>query len=664
MDPFQTLVPLIPALPLAGAATNGLLGRRLGRTAVTAIAAGAVGLAFALAVTVFAAFAAAEIGVDAGSVVVRLFPWIHAGPVAIDVAFHVDPLALVLTCVITGVGFLIHLYSHGYMHEDPGYARYFAYLNLFVFAMLVLVLGSSLPLLFLGWEGVGLCSYLLIGFWFDDLDKARAGRKAFVVNRIGDVAFALGMLWLFHATGVLDFEGLAAAFGNGEALPVGLDEVAVTAIGLLLFAGACGKSAQIPLYVWLPDAMAGPTPVSALIHAATMVTAGVYLIARLSFLYALAPFALTVVACVGAATALFSGTIALAQNDIKKVLAYSTVSQLGYMFLAVGVGAYAAGIFHLVTHAFFKALLFLGAGSVIHALGGEQDLRRMGGLRTEIPTTWLTFTIGAAAIAGIPPLAGFVSKEEILGAAFGTPNPIHHDLPVVLGGIGLAAAGLTALYTGRLWWLTFHGESRVPDDVKAHVHESPRIMTGPLAFLAVLSATGGALALGPLSLEHVLEPSLTPPAWVDPHGDHGHAALSHAALLGISVALAAGGVAGAWLLYGRRRDWLVLLGRPLEWLRIVLEHKYWVDEIYEVLIIRPIGFVARWGHRLIDAGLVDGIVNGAARSTLELGRATRRWSSGNAHRYAAWIFAGTLALLAGVVLRHEGITLDLSTFGF
>ncbi|HWP35224.1 MAG TPA: NADH-quinone oxidoreductase subunit L, partial [Thermodesulfobacteriota bacterium] len=473
---------LIPALPLAGFLVNGLLAGRLPKGAVGVVACGSVGAAFVLALLALGDLL--ELPPGARAIEEVAFTWIAAGPFRADFGLLLDPLSATMVLVVTGVGFLIHVYSTAYMADEPGYGRYFAYLNLFTFAMLLLVLANNYLLLFVGWEGVGLCSYLLIGYWYERPAAARAGLKAFIVNRIGDVGFALGVMLVFALFGSLAYS---------EVLPRAADVLShgtALAVALLLFVGAIGKSAQVPLYVWLPDAMEGPTPVSALIHAATMVTAGVYMVARSSPIYVLAPEAMAAVAVVGAVTALFAASIGLAQTDIKRVLAYSTVSQLGYMFLAAGVGAFAAAIFHLVTHAFFKALLFLGAGSVIHALGGEQDLRKMGGLRPQLPLTYATVLIGTLAIAGFPPLAGFFSKDAILAAAFGA-GPLGR----ALWAVGLVTAGLTAFYMFRLLFLAFHGRPRPSPEALAHLHEAPAPMAVPLVALAVGSALAGFLGV-------------------------------------------------------------------------------------------------------------------------------------------------------------------------
>ena len=566
------------------------------------------------------------------------FMWIPTGDLQISTSLVLDQLSLVMLLVVTGVGALIHIFSVGYMREDPGYPRYFAYLNLFVFFMLVLVLGANYPVMFVGWEGVGLCSYLLIGFWFSEKANADAGKKAFIVNRIGDFGFLVAMFMLFSNFGTLDFQQLQSAASSmtaGGAL--------VTTICLFLFLGCTGKSAQIPLYVWLPDAMAGPTPVSALIHAATMVTAGVYLVARSHFLFALAPVASLTVVVIGALTAIFAATIGLKQWDIKKVLAYSTVSQLGYMFVGVGAGAYSAGIFHLVTHAFFKALLFLGSGSVIyamhrayhatHAHDDAQDMRNMGGLRRFMPVTFGLMWIATLAIAGIPPFAGFFSKDEILAAVFararesaladahwlGIPGNIVLYACYV---IGLAAALLTAIYMTRMMLYTFHGPNRTGEKEREHLREAPWVMTGPLVVLAILSVIGGwlnlpaFLPLGPVTqLEHWLDPVVGESALRLTKGVAPEIAPSlEYTLVGVAVAIA---VLGMWIAWSRLKPAVLVpkaQARPEEGFERVLEHKYYVDELYDKTIVRPTYSTSRnllW--RGIDIGLIDGLlVNGSA----------------------------------------------------
>jgi NADH-quinone oxidoreductase subunit L len=539
-----------------------------------------------------------------------------------------------MVLIVSGVGFLIHVYSVGYMHDDPRFARYFTYLNLFTLAMFILVLADSLPVLFVGWEGVGLCSYLLIGFWFSDRANAAAGKKAFIVNRVGDAGFLLATFLLFWNLGQgvhnLTFQEIAGRAGE-------IPPATVTAIALLLLVGATGKSAQLPLYVWLPDAMAGPTPVSALIHAATMVTAGVYMIARLSFLYLLTPVAMEWVATVGALTALFAASIGLVQNDIKKVLAYSTISQLGYMFLAVGVGAFAAGIFHLMTHAFFKGLLFLGSGSVIHGMRGEQDMRRMGGLRHHMPLTFWTFLAGTIAIAGIPPLAGFFSKDAILAAAVASGH-VH------LWVLGVIAAGMTSFYMFRLLFMTFFGECRADEHVRHHLHESPPSMTVPLIILAVLSVIGGWVGL-PL---HV--------GWGDVFGHFlapvfgGHA-LPHLsmslelALMISSVAVALLGFVAAYWMYIVQPDLPArVAGRVAGMYRLLLG-KYYVDEIYDLMIVRSTAKLAEVLWKRIDVGVIDAAVDGTAAVVDANARLWRRLQTGNVQHYAVSMLVGAMLLL-------------------
>jgi len=605
------------------------------------------------------------------------FMWIPAGDLQVSASLMLDQLSLVMLLVVTGVGALIHIFSVGYMREDPGYPRYFAYLNLFVFFMLVLVLGANYPVMFVGWEGVGLCSYLLIGFWFSDKANADAGKKAFIANRIGDFGFLVAMFMLFANFGTLDFDGLQAAM-NGVTAGGAL----VTTICLFLFLGCTGKSAQIPLYVWLPDAMAGPTPVSALIHAATMVTAGVYLIARSHFLFALAPVASLTVVVIGALTAIFAATIGLKQWDIKKVLAYSTVSQLGYMFVGVGAGAYGAGIFHLVTHSFFKALLFLGSGSVIYAMhrayhathshDDAQDMRNMGGLRRFTPVTFGLMWIATLAIAGIPPFAGFFSKDEILAAVFararesaladarwlGIPGNFVLYACYVLG---LAAALLTAIYMTRMMLYTFHGPNRTGEKEREHLREAPWVMTGPLVVLGILSAIGGWLNLpeflpiGPVgTLEHWLDPVVGESALRLTKGVAPEIAPSlEYALVGAAVAIA---VIGMWIAWSRLKPEVLVpkaQAKPEEGFERVLEHKYYVDELYDDTIVRPTYSVSRnllW--RGIDVGLIDGLmVNGSAWFARGVGWIGSALQSGQVGTYAWVLVLGVLAVVSAVTLR-------------
>mgnify|MGYP005847579573 CR=1 FL=1 len=612
---------LVLVFPLAGVLINAFFGYRLGRRACGALATVAVALSFLWGVGVLAGLLSRP--AEAREVHLALWDWIVAGDLHVGLSLLVDPLSVVMLLVVTGVGALIHLYSNGYMREDPDYARFFTYLNLFIVGMLLLVLADNFLLLYLGWEAVGLCSYLLIGFWYHKKSAADAGKKAFIVNRVGDFGFALGIMLIFATFGTLGFREVF------ERAPVMLQAGGgvATAITLLLFTGAVGKSAQIPLYVWLPDAMEGPTPVSALIHAATMVTAGVYMVARTHVLFALAPFSSAVVAAIGALTAIYAATIALVQTDIKRVLAYSTISQLGYMFLAVGVGAYAAGIFHLTTHAFFKALLFLGAGSVIHALSGEQDMRRMGGLFGKLRVTGITFVVAWLAISGIPPLSGFFSKDEILAAAYHSGN-------VLLWLLGLITAALTAFYMSRAVFMTFFGDSRVSPEAAHHLHESPPTMTIPLAALAVLAAVAG---FGASAFNGFLEPVF--------EGVHAAEAggLPEAALIALSVLAAVLGIAVAWLMYQRRAIAPERIGAQVPWLHRVLYNAYYVDYGYQRFIVRPLHALARWLAHSFDLGVIDGIVNGVPALLSDLSRRLRGWQSGYVRRYA-------LSLVIGVVI--------------
>jgi NADH-quinone oxidoreductase subunit L len=648
---------LAVALPLAGFLVNGALAlRRAPATlAVSIVGPGVLLGAFGVAIGVFYGL----LGEPPDQPhIVTLWSWMPAGPLQVDLAFQVDQLSAVMLLVVTGVGSLIHLFSVGYMKADPGYARYFAYLNLFVVFMLVLVLGANFPVLFIGWEGVGLCSYLLIGFWFTEKANADAGKKAFIMNRIGDFGVLVAMFILWRELGTLDLAEIAArAPGTLEA-----GGTIVTLITLFLFLGCTGKSAQIPLYTWLPDAMAGPTPVSALIHAATMVTAGVYLVARTNVLFAMAPLSSAVVAGVGAVTALFAATIALRQYDIKKVLAYSTVSQLGYMFLAVGSAAFAGGIFHLVTHAFFKALLFLGAGSVIHAMHhayhathsheDAQDMRNMGGLRRHMPVTFWLMTIATLAIAGIPPFSGFFSKDEILASAFarGAEMPIYY----VYYGLGLAAAFLTAFYMARLVAMTFLGDNRTGTEEGRHLHEAPWIMTGPLLVLGVLSVIGGAINLpafvgGHHALETWLEPVTEASAAFArlelPHGATELFLVAGAVLVGII---------GLILGYRATLARKVPIAREAPddtGLARVLNRKYYVDEIYDAAIVRPtiwLSQVVLW--KGVDEGVVDGAaVNGTAKLSRGLGWLGSRVQTGQVGVYVVLFLVGVLWVLRAVI---------------
>jgi NADH-quinone oxidoreductase subunit L len=617
---------LIPAFPLAGALVNIFFGRFLGRRA-SWVAVPAVAGAFLAASALFT-----EVW-SGPTFTPRLFPWIVAGDFETWVLAHVDRLTGVMLLVVTGVGFLIHVYSAGYMREDPGGARYFAYLNLFVFSMTMLVLAGDFLLLYVFWEAVGLCSYLLIGFWYTRPAAAQAGKKAFIVNRVGDFGFGLGVMWLWLVVGTLDY---AEVFRRAEELPPAV----ATGIALLLFMGACGKSAQLPLHTWLPDAMEGPTPVSALIHAATMVTAGVYMVARSHALFERSGVALEVVAWVGTLTALFAATIGLVQTDIKRVLAYSTVSQLGYMFAAVGIGAYAAGIFHLVTHAFFKALLFLGAGSVIHGLGGEQDLRRMGGLAPRMMITTITTGIGALGLAGVPPLAGFFSKDEILHAAFG-----HHR---VLWALLLVGAFLTAFYTFRLLFLAFFGAPRMSRDVAHHVHESPPLMTVPLVALAVLTFVAG-WAVGVPSAAGTRFARFLAPVLPLREGESSGFVTMMLALL--SVVMVAAGIVLPWARYVSRPVRPETLGRPRTPLHALLLNAYYVDFLYDRAIVRPLYGLSVFLARRVDLDLIDGAVNGVGRALVAWAGSVRRAQTGYVVNYALTMLVGAVALIGFLLAR-------------
>jgi NADH-quinone oxidoreductase subunit L len=648
---------LAVALPLAGFLVNGALSlRRAPATlAVSIVGSGVLLGAFVVSAGIFFGLLGRPPHEPA---IVSLWSWMPVGPLQVDLAFQVDQLSAVMLLVVTGVGSLIHLFSVGYMREDPGYARYFSYLNLFVVFMLVLVLGANFPVLFIGWEGVGLCSYLLIGFWFTDKANADAGKKAFIMNRIGDFGVLVAMFILWRELGTLDFAEIAArAPGTLEA-----GGTIVTLITLFIFLGCTGKSAQIPLYTWLPDAMAGPTPVSALIHAATMVTAGVYLVARTNVLFAMAPLSSAVVAGIGAVTALFAATIALRQYDIKKVLAYSTVSQLGYMFLGVGSAAFAGGIFHLVTHAFFKALLFLGAGSVIHVMHhayhathsheDAQDMRNLGGLRQYMPVTFWLMTIATLAIAGIPPFSGFFSKDEILASAFarGAETPIFY----VYYAFGVVAAFLTAFYMARLMAMTFLGESRIGVQERGHLHEAPWIMTGPLVVLGVLAAIGGVINLptfagGHHALETWLEPvTVAGAAFARAELPHGTTELF---LVGGAVLVGAVG-----LLLGYRATLARRIPAAREapvdtGLARVLNRKWYVDEIYDAAIVRPFVWLSRvvlW--KGVDQGLVDGAaVNGTAKLSRGLGWVGSRLQTGQVGVYVVLFLVGALWILRAMI---------------
>lgn len=669
------MLALIPLFPLIGFLINGSWyafgqaprGHKKASAAITGgIATIAIAASFVVSLLLF--FQLQGMG-ESRVIEQSLFKWMTIGSFNVDMAFRLDSLSTLFTLVITGVGTLIHLYSVGYMGHDATPGKFFSYLNLFCFAMLMLVIGASLPILFLGWEGVGLCSYLLIGYWYTDIEKAKAGKKAFVVNRIGDFGFLLGMFMIFSHFGTLDFQALqtvvAGAFGSAAHGAATGDVGVITAICLLLFVGCMGKSAQIPLYVWLPDAMAGPTPVSALIHAATMVTSGIYLVSRLNFMYSLSPTALSVVAIIGVFTAFFAATIAFVQRDIKKVLAYSTVSQLGYMFLACGVGAYVGGVFHVITHAFFKALLFLGAGSVIHGMHEEQDIMKMGGLKKYMPITHGTWLMGWLAICGIFPFAGFFSKDEILWHAFSSPHG-----SVLLWFLGAATAVMTAFYMTRVTSLTFWGKPRFKEgsdhhghgakvvnhpaahgltDAHGHatggVHESPLVMTLPLIILALLSLVGGFIGVPHYNwLESWLEPVI--PAH---HGlAEGVSASMEWVLMGVSVAGAIMGIVFAWNLY---RD----LVKPAAWakrwvtLHKTLENKWYVDEIYEAVMVRPIVTLSQALWKSFDVAVIDRIVLSFGRVSVWTGQTVRVIQTGSIQTYALFLLIGIVASLGYLI---------------
>jgi NADH-quinone oxidoreductase subunit L len=638
---------LIPLIPLAGAAVNGLLGRCFPKSLVTLIACGTSGLSFIVALGCFFDL----LTLTDRYVEKTYFAWIESGDFVAKAELLLDPLSAAMILVVAGVGFVIHIYSIGYMHAEDGYYRFFSYMNLFLFSMLTLVLAGNFLLMFVGWEGVGLCSYLLIGYYFERRSAGDAGKKAFIVNRTGDVGFILGIFLIFLTFSSLNFGEIFQQINqNPQFMEPEVGVGILTAIALLLFVGATGKSAQIPLYVWLPDAMEGPTPVSALIHAATMVTAGVYMVVRCSPIFSRSEIALTVVVIIGILTALMAATIGLVQRDIKRVLAYSTVSQLGYMFVATGVGAFSAGIFHLMTHAFFKALLFLGAGSVIHTMNGEQDLMQMGGLRKYTPITFWTMIIATLAISGIIPFAGFFSKDEILWSAWSGGYP-------VIWFVGLLTAGLTAFYMFRLIFLTFFGESHFSEEVRRHLHESPSSMTIPLVILGILSTVGGFIGLpawlGPNRFFNFLEPSLR----FAYHGEHGHHEASNAVEMGfagLSIAVALIGIFIAYRLYIRRPDAAAALAGRMKGLYRMLFRKYYVDEIYDAAIVHPtLNASTDLLWKRADAGFIDGIVNGAGETIKGFGSILKHVQNGLIRSYAAWILLGMVAVLLYISMSRS-----------
>jgi NADH-quinone oxidoreductase subunit L len=680
---MTSLIPFIPLLPFAGFVVNATMGKRLPKSVSGGLASLVMVLSFLI--SAYLVWQLAQLAPEQRVLSNTIYRWIASGEFTLDVTFLIDPLSAVMLLVITGIGSLIHIYSTAYMHDevDSEFARYFSYLNLFAAFMLVLVLGSSFPVLFVGWEGVGLCSYLLIGFWFKKKSAADAGKKAFVVNRIGDYAFLIGMFALFAMFGTLEVRGIATKVA---AMPVETGFGLLSIATLLLFIGATGKSAQIPLYVWLPDAMEGPTPVSALIHAATMVTAGVYMIGRNAVLFSHTPETLQIVAVVGAATALMAGTIGLVQNDIKRVLAYSTVSQLGLMFLAMGVGAFGAGIFHLYTHAFFKACLFLGSGAVIHALHGEQDIRNMGGLKKYLPVTYWTFVIGSLALAGVPLLAGFFSKDELLFETFAEGHQI-------LWAVGALASLLTAVYMGRLVFLTFHGERRhdAPAAADAHghaahdahghgghghgaPHDAPPAMAMALIVLAIGSVLAGYIGVpaglgGHNELGAWLAPSFAAPVEAGAAAEAGAARAEAAAegeaeehgaeeialertLMGVSSAIAVGGLLVAWFIWIQRREIAAQMARSFAPLHKLLLNKYYVDEIYDATVVTPIQVVSREGlWRGVDVGVIDGAVNGVAALIDAGSMALRRLQTGSVRAYAGSLFIGVVLMLGYYLWR-------------
>jgi len=625
---IEQLIWLVPLLPFLGFVINGLGRNSLSKGLVGIIGSGVILASFIISVVIFFSLQ----GDTQKAHEVFLFDWISAGTLHIPLSFLVDPLSSIMLLIITGIGFLIHLYSTSYMHDDAGFGKFFSYLNLFVFFMLLLVLGSNYIVMFIGWEGVGLCSYLLIGFWYTNNAYASAAKKAFVMNRIGDLGFLLGVFLIFTTFGSLEF---AKVFPQAANMLPGNDTLVL--ITILLFIGACGKSAQLPLFTWLPDAMAGPTPVSALIHAATMVTAGIYMIARSSVLFDLAPLTQHIIAIIGAATALVAAIIALTQTDIKKVLAYSTVSQLGYMFLGLGVGAYTGSFFHVLTHAFFKALLFLGAGSVIHAMHHEQDMRHMGGLRKKLPVTFLTMMIGTIAIAGLPPFSGFFSKDEILAHAF-QASPI-------LWGVGVLTAFLTAFYMFRMMLLTFSGKYRGTHHEESHVHESPTAMTLPLIILAILAAIGGAI-----NFPHIFGGNEWLAHWLSGAGVAQHELdLSHStelALMATSVVAAIIALIYAYGRYVKGARVPVADEAPRSALAKLSYNKFYLDEIYDFIITKPLDALSRFFYRIIDSKFIDGIVNGLGWSTNEASKGVRLLQSGNVGFYIFMMVFGIIALLA------------------
>lgn len=640
---FSLLAVLIPLLPLLGFIINGLGFRKLSGKTPAVIGTLAAAASFVCSLVLFMQF-------DGRPLHVPIYDWIRTSTLDVAFSFYIDQLTLVMLLMVTGIGSLIHLYSGGYMSHDEGYGKFFAFLNLFLFSMLVLVLGSNYVVMFVGWEGVGLCSFLLIGFWNKNKDYNAAARKAFVMNRIGDLGFLLGIFLIFYSFGSSEF---SAVYEQAKTV-LGQNPGMATAIALLLFVGAMGKSAQLPLFTWLPDAMAGPTPVSALIHAATMVTAGIYMVIRSNVIYVMSPDAMHVVSYIGIATVLVAASIALFQNDIKKVLAYSTVSQLGYMVLALGVGAFTSGLFHVVTHAFFKALLFLGAGSVIHAMSNEQDIRNMGGLRKALPITYATFLIGTIAIAGIPPFSGFFSKDEILA------NALHHD--PLLFVLGLAGALMTAFYMFRLLFLTFNGKFRGTEDQKHHLHESPISMTLPLMVLAVLAVLGGALGLpealfghGSHILANWLQPIYAEASTVAPSffaGHHADASME-LTLMGVGTAVALVGLLLAHVIYNSRGTVPAAEGEATGPVHRFLYRKWYLDELYNALFVKPLFFLSEIFYAIIDILIIDLFVNLVGRSASAVGGMARRLQSGSTGFYLMAMVAAIVIIMAFNLFNNQ-----------
>jgi len=629
---MKLIVTLIPLLPFFGFLILGLGFRRIPKRISSYIAPGTVFLSFFLSLVVFFSLLR-----QPGSHIIELFNWIRVGNLSVPFSFLIDPLSCLMLLIITGVGFLIHLYSVGYMYEDPGYNRFFAFMNLFVFSMLILVMGSNYVIMFIGWEGVGLCSYLLIGFWFRNQSFNDAAKKAFIMNRIGDLGFLLGIFLIFITFHSVEY---SKVFLLAKSYPIGTG--LLFAVTLLLFIGAVGKSAQIPLYTWLPDAMAGPTPVSALIHAATMVTAGVYMVARSNLLYALSPATMLIIGITGTATALLAATIALLQNDIKKILAYSTISQLGYMFLGLSIGAFTGAMFHLTTHAFFKALLFLAVGSVIHALGGEQDIRNMGGLRKSMPKTYWTFLAGTLAISGIPPLSGFFSKDEILLTV------LTHNIFLWI----LATGGtmITAFYMFRLFFLTFIGNSRGTDGNRTKAHESPPVMTYPLMMLALLAAVGGFINIpqifnGSARLEKFLDPVFKDGAGHSYPGYYFSGNYDEIMIIAVPLILTCVMIIFAYKRYAieqRVPDEQNVLSKPF---LNLISHKFYIDEIFDFLFVRPVLWLSKNFHDLVEIKLIDKLVNGAGTFTIWTGNKFRYIQTGHVGFYLFIMVFGIIAIL-------------------